>query len=426
MILLLLAAFLHLVFGEPIVYFREDFDDGDTWQTRWMESKNRTDYGQFKLTAGKYYGDPEKNIGIQTSEDNKFYAVATKFDPFTNDGQVLVIQFSVKHEQNIECGGGYLKLFPASLVPEEMHGESVYYIMFGPDICGPADKKVHVIFRYRNLNHLLKKEIKCKDDGLTHLYTLIVRPDNTYKVKIDNKKVQAGNMIDDWDLFPPKIIKDPNAKKPDDWDENEEIDDPNDVKPEGWDVPEEIPDRSARKPVDWDDEMDGVWEPAMIRNPAHRGEWKPRKIENPNYKGKWVHPEIENPEYIPDSHVYRYYNIGAIGFDLWQVRAGTIFDNILITNDEKLAEKIGAETWGATREAEKKMKEKLDDEAKKRKEEEERRIKEELKKAQEEEEEVEEEDDEEQEEEDDGSEVKVEKVSEDGETTADSSNKDEL
>lgn len=54
-----------------------------------------------------------------------------------------------------------------------------------------------------------------------------------------------------------------------------------------------------------------------------QGEWKPKQIDNPNYKGKWVHPEIDNPEYVEDKNLYRYTDIGAIGFDLWQVR--TIF-----------------------------------------------------------------------------------------------------
>lgn len=63
-----------------------------------------------------------------------------------------------------------------------MHGDSAYNLMFGPDICGYSTKKVHVIFRYKGENHLIKKDIKCKDDELAHIYTLIVSPDNTYKV----------------------------------------------------------------------------------------------------------------------------------------------------------------------------------------------------------------------------------------------------
>lgn len=71
-----------------------------------------------------------------------------------------------------------------------------------------------------------------QDDEYTHLYTLIVNPDNTYEVKIDNKKVESGSLEEDWDVLPPKKIKDPEAKRPEDWDEREKIDDPDDKKPE--------------------------------------------------------------------------------------------------------------------------------------------------------------------------------------------------
>lgn len=77
--------------------------------------------------------------------------------------------------------------------------------------------------------HLLSS---LQDDEYTHLYTLIVNPDNTYEVKIDNKKVESGNLEEDWDFLPPKKIKDPEAKKPEDWDDREKIPDPDDKKPE--------------------------------------------------------------------------------------------------------------------------------------------------------------------------------------------------
>lgn len=69
--------------------------------------------------------------GLQTSQDARFYAVSSRFDDFNNQGKPLVIQFTVKHEQNIDCGGGYIKLFPSGLNQENMHGDSVYNIMFG-------------------------------------------------------------------------------------------------------------------------------------------------------------------------------------------------------------------------------------------------------------------------------------------------------
>ena len=49
----------------------------------------------------------------------------------SNVDKPLVIQFTVKHEQNIDCGGGYVKVFDCSLDQADMHGESPYKIMFG-------------------------------------------------------------------------------------------------------------------------------------------------------------------------------------------------------------------------------------------------------------------------------------------------------
>merc|ERR1712170_152384 len=369
-LVLVLAALVAAVWGEPTIYFKEEFGPG--WESRWVQSEHKSDLGKFVVSAGKFYGDAEKDQGLQTSQDAKFYGMSAKFDKFTNADETLVIQFTVKHEQNIDCGGGYVKVFPSTQDQKDMHGESPYNIMFGPDICGPGTKKVHVIFNYKGKNLLVKKDIRCKDDVYTHLYTLIVRPDNTYEVKIDNKKAESGSLEEDWDFLKPKTIKDPNAKKPEDWDERETIDDPEHEKPEDWDQPEHIADPDAKKPDDWDDEMDGEWEPPMIDNPEHKGEWKPRQIDNPDYKGKWVHPEIDNPEYNADDakDIAKFDEVCKIGFDLWQVKSGTIFDNILITDDVEEAKKIGEETWGVTKDAEKKMKDEQDAEEKAKAEEE--------------------------------------------------------
>ncbi|KAM6962696.1 calreticulin-like [Aplochiton taeniatus] len=369
----LLAVFASIaVTIDATVYFKEQFLDGDAWNSRWFESKHKSDYGQWKLSAGKFYGDAEADKGLQTSEDARFYAISSRFPAFSNDGTPLVIQFTVKHEQKIDCGGGYVKVFPTDLDQSAMHGDSQYYLMFGPDICGYSTKKVHVIINYKGKNHLIKKDIKCKDDELTHLYTLILNPDQTYEVKINNEKVESGSLEEDWDMLPAKKIKDPEAKKPSDWDDRVKIDDPTDTKPEDFDKAETIPDPDAKKPSDWDEDMDGEWEPPMISNPEYQGEWKPKQIDNPDYKGAWVHPEIDNPEYSADDSIYKFDKIGVLGLDLWQVKSGTIFDNFLITDDVKEAEDFGKATWGATQSPEKKMKEAQEEEDRKKREEEEK------------------------------------------------------
>merc|ERR1719193_630023 len=353
------------------VYFKETFDD----MKAWVNSKSKGDQaGAMKLSSGKFYGDKDKDQGMQTSQDAKFYQISAKMEnSFSNEGKTLVLQFSVKHEQSIDCGGGYIKLFPSTLDGESMNGDSPYHVMFGPDICGPGTKKVHVIFTYKEKNHLIKKDIRCKDDELTHLYTLILNADNTYEVRIDGKKEESGDLESDWDMLAPKKIKDPQAKKPDDWVDSAKMDDPDDKKPEDWEKPELIPDPDAKKPEDWDEEEDGEWEAPMVNNPEYKGEWKPKQIDNPAYKGEWVHPEIENPEYSADPNLYKFDDIGAVGFEIWQVKSATIFDNIIVTDDVAEAEAFAKETFEATKDGEKKMKDKFDEEERKKQEEEDKK-----------------------------------------------------
>lgn len=60
--------------------------------------------------------------------------------------------------------------------------------------------------------------------------------------------------------------------------------------------------------------------------------------------------------------VYKYSDIGAIGIDVWQVKSGTIFDNVLITDDLAEAE-AAIETFKTMVKGEAAMKKKADDEA---------------------------------------------------------------
>jgi calreticulin len=352
------------------VLFQEEFKDS-SWGDRWIKSKHDSSkLGDWTYTAGKFYNDAEADKGIQTSQDARFYAISSKLaKSFNNENKDLVIQFQVKHEQKIDCGGGYIKVYPSTVDQADLHGDSPYNIMFGPDICGYSTKKVHVIFTYNGKNLLTKKTIACKDDELSHVYTLLVKPDNTYEVYIDLEKKESGRLEDDWDFLLPRKIKDPVAKKPEDWDEREKIDDPEETKPADFDKPQHIPDPDAKKPEDWDDDIDGEWEPPMIDNPDYQGEWKPKQIDNPEYDGKWVHPEIDNPDFVADDFLYRYTDIGAVGFDLWQVKAGSIFDNVFVGDSLEEAKAFAEATYGASKDGEKAMQEKLAEEERKRQEE---------------------------------------------------------
>jgi len=376
------CAFLALTAGvSGKIYFKEDFNDAG-WKSRWTVSdfggKPASEIGTWKHTAGEYFADASDK-GIQTGEDARFYGISAKLsESFTNKDKELVIQLSVKHEQELDCGGAYIKLL-GDIDQATFSGSSPYQVMFGPDICGYSNRKTHAIFHYppKNDNLLIKDELKVETDKLTHLYTLVVKPDNTYEVFIDLKSIRSGTLESGWDFLLPKEIKDPAVSKPADWVDEKKIPDPEDKKPEGYDdIPAEIPDPDAKKPDDWDDEEDGEWEAPSIDNPEYKGPWKAKLIENPAYKGEWVHPLIPNPDYKEDPELYvRATGATHVGFELWQVKSGTIFDDIIITDSfeeaKAYAEKTFSKKVGPEKEAfdaaEEERKEKEKEEAEKRK-----------------------------------------------------------
>jgi len=332
-------------------FFKETFESG--WTSRWTPStaKPEAERGAFVNTGGKSPGVPGDK-GIQTSEDARFYmSSAPLTSSFSNKDSDLIISYTVKHEQELDCGGAYIKLLGGgdSFDAAKFGGDTPYQIMFGPDVCGSSNRKTHVIFNYppKNDNLLIKEEVKTETDKASHLYTLLVRPDNSFEVFIDEESVRSGKLEEAFDFLVPKEIKDPKQSKPSDWVDEKTIADPEDKKPAGYDdIPESIPDPDASKPEDWDNEEDGEWEPPLIDNPAYKGVWKAKQIDNPAYKGEWVHPMIPNPDYVEDKKLHvRCKDCTHIGFELWQVKTGTIFDDIIVTDSLEEAKAYAAETY---------------------------------------------------------------------------------
>merc|ERR1712190_71523 len=299
-----------------------------------------------------WFGDEAEDTGIQTSEDSKFFGIAASFESFSNEKKELIIQYQAKYEKDIECGGGYLKIGPKGDDLTKFGDPTEYNIMFGPDKCGYT-KRTHLIFNYKGKNVLKKSDLSYKqeNEGTSHLYRLVLKPDNTARVEIDEEKIYEGSIKDDWEVLKPKEIPDPEDKKPDDWSDESMIDDPGDKKPDDWVEEKRIVDDEAKKPDDWDDEEDGDWEAPMKDNPAYKGDWYGKRISNPAYKGVWEAKKIANPEYVDDDSVYKFDDFGFIGFDLWQVKGGAIFDNVIITDEVAEADKF-AKMWKALSEVE--------------------------------------------------------------------------
>merc|ERR1712130_341283 len=122
----------------------------------------------------------------------------------------------------------------------------------------------------------------------------------------------------------------------------------------------------AEKPDDWDDEDDGEWEPPMIDNPEYSGPWSPKMIPNPDFKGVWEHPMVDNPDYKYDPDMYKVCKDGCthVGFELWQVKTGTLFDDIIVTDSLEEAQAFAKDTFEKKKDGEKEMYDKIQEEKK--------------------------------------------------------------
>ncbi|KAM9192895.1 calmegin [Mergus octosetaceus] len=387
------------------VYFTETFDGV---LTGWILSKTKkedTDDNVAKYDGRWEVEELKENTvpgdrGLVLKSVAKHHAISTMLTKaFIFDNKPLIVQYEVNFQEGIDCGGAYIKLLSSSndLNLEYFFDKTPYTIMFGPDKCG-EDYKLHFIFRHKNPKtgeydekHAKRPDVDLKKfylDKKTHLYTLVLKPDDTFEMLIDQTVVSKGSLLEDMvpPVNPPREIEDPADKKPDDWDERPKIPDPNAVKPDDWDEdepskiedldavkpegwlddePQYVPDPNAKKPKDWDEEMDGEWEAPQIpnpkcetapgcgiwvrpmkNNPKYKGKWKAPMIDNPNYQGIWSPRKIPNPDYFEDSHPFEMTAVSAIGLELWSMTSDIYFDNFIICSEKEVADRWAADGWG--------------------------------------------------------------------------------
>jgi len=388
-------------------HFTSTFDSEDEFLTKWIQSsahKDGVDEGLAKYD-GKWNleeaVDPglEGDLGLVLKSKAKHSAIAARLNrPYVFEGKPFIVQYEVKFQAGQECGGAYIKLLSQNgkLNLSTFKDNTGYTIMFGPDRCG-NDNKLHFIFRHKHpkTGQFEEKHAKKPTSGVdklftdkkTHLYTLVVNPDQSYEVLVDESIVSSGSLLEDVEpaVNPPKEIIDEDDVKPADWDEREKVADAEAIKPEDWDESqpemiddesaekpdgwledetELIPDPDAEKPDDWDEDMDGEWEAPMINNPEcesapgcgewkqpqiknldHKGKWRAPMIDNPNYKGKWKPRTIPNPDFFEDLNPYKMTTIDAVGLELWSMSDQILFDNFIVTDSREVLDAWTADTW---------------------------------------------------------------------------------
>ncbi|GAA5921403.1 hypothetical protein JCM3775_003033 [Rhodotorula graminis] len=382
--------------------FVEQFDTGlDRWSPSKATKTERDNevfsyVGKWSVEEPSVYPGIPGDEGLVLKSKAAHHAISAPLDaPFDPKGKPLVLSYEVKLQNGLDCGGAYIKLLTESaegIQAEEFSDKTPYTIMFGPDRCG-STSKVHFIFRHVNpiTGEIEEKHLTAPPSPritkTTAVYTLVVRPDQTFEISINGDKAKSGSLLEDFTpaVNPPIDIDDPNDKKPSDWVETPKISDPHAVKPADWDedapatIPDPdavkpagwledespvVPDPDAVKPDEWSDEDDGDWVAPLVSNPKCEaapgcGEWKRPEVPNPDFKGKWFAPLVDNPDYkgpwaprkianpnfFADMRPSDFSPIGGVGFELWSMTDSILFDNIFLSDSEADLETFLDETY---------------------------------------------------------------------------------
>jgi hypothetical protein len=181
-----------------------------TWRSRWIESAANMEEGaagHFGWGAGMYYGDWEAQMGLMTTEDKKYYQISADFNKtISTKDRKLIISYTIKMERDVGSGGGYIKLLPEGLDQEHFTSDDTYDILFGPDVVHRLNAQVKFIIRRGEEYFSMNETIYCPLDELTHMYTLIIRPDCTYEIQIDGKHITSGRIRDQFKILGPQWV----------------------------------------------------------------------------------------------------------------------------------------------------------------------------------------------------------------------------
>ena len=86
--------------------FIEQFDE--TWEQRWNQSPS----SKFQVKEPFVYPGIEGDKGLVATQKAAQYAISSVFDEVvdTKGEKPLIVQYEVKLQEGLDCGGAYLKL----------------------------------------------------------------------------------------------------------------------------------------------------------------------------------------------------------------------------------------------------------------------------------------------------------------------------
>lgn len=284
--------------GRPLLpaieqLFWDNFSDPFVMK-RWMQSRSTNFDGKWSNDLSYPPMARKNERGLVITDHQKSSIISYKLPaPIYHMNQTIIIQYEVRAQILYHCFKAYLRVHTTDFDPFHQTNETHRTIEFGPVHNQRRTKSILNFFiNSTDDKHKIEKFIDVPFDEIPHLYTLIIRPNNTFEYMIDAMSFLNGTFTDSFriPIVEPKYIPDPTDKKPSDWVDDEFIPDTNAKKPDDWDEnePEYIPHpRHRRMPLGWNEN-----EPEKIPDPKDKppehwndqlyGEYKPRMFLTPN------------------------------------------------------------------------------------------------------------------------------------------------
>ena len=146
-------------------------------------------------------------MGLMTTEDRKYYSISADMNKtFSNEGKNLIISYTLKMERDIGEGGAFIKILPEGLDQEQFTSDDTYDILFGANIVKRLSARIRLNIRRGDKYWEMNDTIICPLDELTHMYTLIIRPDCTYEIRIDGNHSSTGRFKDNFSFLGDKMV----------------------------------------------------------------------------------------------------------------------------------------------------------------------------------------------------------------------------
>ncbi len=127
--------------------------------------------------------------GLQTITNNADYHLSSNFTPFSNVGKTLTLQYTLKTTQTITCSQNFLTVYSNSTSD---------FFAFGPYTCTGSSQ---IILAFSNngdvyqINKIIDPEYVL---NTAVAYKLVVPPNGSYSVYINNAVVASGSLSNDF------------------------------------------------------------------------------------------------------------------------------------------------------------------------------------------------------------------------------------